>query len=103
MVMPHAQNNRYFSRWLDIKLRIVNATTRDAGTYIFKAVGRNQYNEKHAIFVDISIPPKTNNKHRKKLKQQKKRIRQQQAVHQRKHTKYMKHKKRNYESGFRRH
>ena len=36
-IVPHFAGGSYFSKWLDFKLKIFNATSKDSGIYTFTA------------------------------------------------------------------
>lgn len=52
--MPHYNNGKFYSRWIDFRLKIYHATPRQSGIYVFRAESPNGYSEQQVIYVDIS-------------------------------------------------
>jgi hypothetical protein len=53
-IETHSDRGRYYSAWLDFRLRIHNATERDSGVYRFAVVGPSGDVDEQAVYVDIS-------------------------------------------------
>lgn len=79
MIIPHYGNGRYFSRWIDFRLKVYNATTADSGIYKFKVWSPSGHTEEQQIYVDIS-EKKRKKKKRKHDKFGHKRVRSQQYL-----------------------
>lgn len=54
VVIPHYANGCFYSRWIDFKLRIYNATESDSGIYTFRATDLYGHSHEQIIYVDIS-------------------------------------------------
>ena len=48
IILPHFTTGKYFSRWLDFKLKIYNATGKDSGIFTFTA---------HSVKGSVSMDP----------------------------------------------
>ncbi|ELU02946.1 hypothetical protein CAPTEDRAFT_222891 [Capitella teleta] len=69
VVSPHYAKGRYYSRWIDFKLRIFTADQSDAGLYTFRATDLGGQTQDKVIYVDISrekVHKKVNRKSRRK-------------------------------------
>lgn len=74
--MPHFSGGRFFSRWIDFKLLIYNATIADSGMYSFRAQSPTGRVEKQLIYLDISGKQRRHSRRHRKLrkKQQRRRM-----------------------------
>lgn len=61
IILPHLERGHYYSRWIDFRLRIGNATWRDSGVYGFSATSPSGQTAKQTIYVDISDKKKRAN------------------------------------------
>ncbi|XP_013417385.1 uncharacterized protein LOC106178655 [Lingula anatina] len=54
IAFPHYRKGRYFSKWLDFRLRMYFPTTEDSGIYTVRLQGPSGKTHEQNIFVDIS-------------------------------------------------
>lgn len=69
-IVPHFSRGRYYSRWIDFKLKIYNATKSDSGMYSFKVTSPRGTTRQQYIYVDISEKKRGKRKGRKNRKRQ---------------------------------
>ncbi|XP_074659531.1 uncharacterized protein LOC141912212 [Tubulanus polymorphus] len=76
LVAPHFANGRYYSRWLDFRVRLHNVTRKNTGSYIVRIKSPYGNMEMQMIFLDVAHTKQPRrNKHENETKPRKNRKR----------------------------